>query len=311
MQNKIAEADIGVIVGRFQTHKLTPGQRALIEEVCNRHKKVIVFLGDKVGVKLSHKNPLDFFSRKAMIQQCFPQVTVLPIKDSPSDTVWSIRLDSRIEELAEGASVLLYGSRDSFIATYVGKYPTVELQSSVNISATEVRKFVAHEVCVSDDFRRGVIYAAFNKHPVSFQTVDMACIRPAGAGESGTHVVALGKKTTDPDGKWRFPGGFVSPTDLSLEAAASRELFEELGGIGVSPKPIYLGSTRVADWRYVGESDQILTAFFVFHYMHGRLSAGDDLVEAAWRPIDDKLIDILVPNHQTLGQMLLDYLNRS
>jgi len=38
-------SDVGIIVGRFQVHKLTEAHFKLIDTVLKRHKKVIIFLG--------------------------------------------------------------------------------------------------------------------------------------------------------------------------------------------------------------------------------------------------------------------------
>lgn len=70
----------GVLIGRFQVHTLHEGHRAIIDQVCANHKKVIIFLGVPV-ISNTKSNPLDFATRKAMIQQLYPNVVILPQKD--------------------------------------------------------------------------------------------------------------------------------------------------------------------------------------------------------------------------------------
>ncbi len=87
-----ATFDVGVVVGRFQVPDLHAAHRALIQTVCDQHDKVLVVLGVS-PLRATTQNPLDFEARKQMILAEFPHVTVLPVKDSASDHVWSRRLD--------------------------------------------------------------------------------------------------------------------------------------------------------------------------------------------------------------------------
>jgi len=45
MSNSEEHADVGVIVARFQTHELHPGQRKVLDTVRENHSKYVVFLG--------------------------------------------------------------------------------------------------------------------------------------------------------------------------------------------------------------------------------------------------------------------------
>lgn len=87
--NKVEiKTDVGVIVGRFMTHLLTEGHKDLIQTVLDRHERVIVFLGVS-PVKNTTKQPLDFRSRKYMLEQEYPKLEVFPIHDNRSDETWS------------------------------------------------------------------------------------------------------------------------------------------------------------------------------------------------------------------------------
>jgi hypothetical protein len=122
------EADVGVVIGRFQTHELTAGHIELLTEVEKRHPKVIVLLGLS-PLMVTTRNPLDFESRKQMIAEQFPDFTILYVKDIPgNDRAWSESLDQIVgDNLTPTQSAMLYGSRDSFVPSYVGRYPTREL----------------------------------------------------------------------------------------------------------------------------------------------------------------------------------------
>ena len=218
------EADIGVIVGRFQVHELHEGHRALIDSVRARHQKVAIFLGSTPGVLVTRNNPLDFMARRLMLQAAYPEIDVLSMKDQPCDKAWSEELDRRIEDVFEIGSVVLYGSRDGFAPAYTGKYPVVELEATQRISGTEIRRSLSNQVRESADFRHGIVYAAHNRHPTAYPTVDIAILRPSGSAESGAGAeLVLVRKRNDLPGQWRFPGGFFDPrVDRSLEGAAVR-----------------------------------------------------------------------------------------
>lgn len=289
------QADVGVIVARFQTPDLHEGHRNLIDYALARHDRVIILLGSTPGISVTRRNPLDYFTRELMIRQEYPQVTVVPLADEPTDSGWSATLDLKIREITD-KSVLLYGSRDSFVPYYCGQFQTIELEPSHNMSGTEARKQASKEVREEPLFRAGVTYAAFNRHPVSFQTVDIACIRE--------NMVLLARKGKDPKGQYRFPGGFVDPrTDTSLESAAAREFREECGAMEVAAWK-YLGSHQVEDWRYRNEVDKIMTALFRCGYIFGGPTAGDDVDSVSWFNLTELKPSDMVAAHRPLLEML-------
>lgn len=302
MQTALPKADVGVIVARFQVPELHKAHKNLIDHVLRRHKKVLVLLG-VAPVKITRNNPLDFMTRKSMIQHAYPELAILPLKDQASDAVWSKSVDAAIASIFDDQTAVLYGSRDSFIPHYQGRFQTVTLEAQHRISGTEIRLMASEEVRTSKDFRAGIIYAAFNKYPTSYQAVDAAIIEEKLIQVKERRIL-LGRKLGD-GGRWRLFGGFVRPEDASLEEAVKRETAEETSGIATGA-PKYLGSFRIQDWRYAEETDKILTALFILPYQFGAARAADDIDETKWFVLSDVKREDLVPGHQ----VLLDALRR-
>lgn len=312
MEARTPDGKVGVIIGRFQVPDLHDGHRDLIDTVVRKHKKILIFICSTPGVLVTRKNPLDFHTRKMMVQEIYPDAIILPLHDMPSDNDWSATVDGKIQEtFGDHATAVLYGSRDAFIPHYFGNYPTVELAESFDVSGTEIREACSDDVRQHSEFRRGVVYAAHNKYPATFPTVDIAVIDDVHHEMRISKRIALGRKKIDLPGKWRFPGGFVDPKrDGNLEGAAKRELAEEFGRSLNVDEVQYVGSHHVQDWRYRNEVDQIVTTLFVTKYLWGPLTVGDDLDEAKWFDLDGFDMNVLVDSHQPLMQMVLVHLEK-
>lgn len=158
-------SQVGVIIGRFQLPQLHTEHKKLIQYVLDRHKKVILFLG--VPLKLGTKrNPLDFTSRKYMVEEEFGnKLVILPLSDNPSDEEWSKQLDLKVREVFPQESVTLYGSKDSFIPYYHGEFKCESLVPDNYVSATDIREQCSKEILSSMGFRAGIIYAVYNYNP--------------------------------------------------------------------------------------------------------------------------------------------------
>lgn len=295
------EHDIGVIVGRFQVHELHKGHQSLIEQVLDNHKKTIIFLGVPRTIG-TPRNPLDFVSRKLMIEELYPQVSaILPITDQNSDTLWSKHIDEKITEVFPKGSVLLYGSRDSFVPHYCGKFDTHELEPTSYFSGTEIRKHIANDIKSSHLFRAGVIYGLYNTHPTVYSTVDVAIKMP-----SGKYLMA--KKPNEE--KYRFVGGFVDVDDASDIVACRREVGEEVG-INVDGYQ-FISSIQVDDWRYRSEPDRsIMTRFYHGSYIHGRVNPDDDISEAKEMDLDEMNESTIVAEHLPLVDELKLFVKRN
>jgi len=301
MTKDFSKYTVGVIVGRFQLHELHEAHVDLIETVVSRHNKVILFLGVSPLLGTTN-NPLDFTSRKMMIQEKYPEIVILALPDRRSDEAWSKNLDARVKEVFPLGKVLLYGGRDSFIPHYKGSFDTTELEQTIYISGTEIRKQISEEIKASPLWRAGAIHQAYNRYPISYQTVDIVAMT------SDSSRLLLAKKPNED--LYRFIGGFVDPTDPSLEAAARREFAEETGGSTEIGGLQYVGSFRIDDWRYASERDKIMTAFFVATYSFGHLSPSDDISELRWFDYDtfatkEFINTQIVEEHRPLANALI------
>jgi bifunctional NMN adenylyltransferase/nudix hydrolase len=300
---EIDNTEIGVLIGRFQVHELHEAHRALIDTVIGNHRKVIIFLGVS-PVMGTRRNPLDFATRKAMIDEGYGEKinAIIPIHDNRSDEAWSKEIDKRIKEVFHIGSVTLYGSRDSFIPHYKGIHKTVELESKTFISGTSIRKTVSQSILSKPEFRAGVIYGVHNAYPIVYSTVDVAII-------NDNDEILLARKPSDPVGLHRFVGGFVDIADFDDETACRREALEETNCI-VEPFE-YVCSATVPDWRYRKEQDRkIMTRLYKAKYVSGKIEPRDDISELSWFKISDLKVELIVPEHKTLVEKLISNLSK-
>ncbi len=290
MNATTANQDVGIIVGRFQFHELQPDHINQIQEILDKHNRVIIVLGNS-PVRNTFNNPLDFRPRAEMIKEKFPKMEVIYIKDVALNEEWSRTLDKLIHDhIKTTQTVLIYGSKDNFLNRYTGKFPTQELETKTFISDAEIRRGIINGYNPSKDFRAGMIAATAERFPTAFQCVDIAIVN-----ENGTEMLIARKPL---EKKWRFVGGFSDPNSESLEIDAKRETQEETG---VEVDNItYLGSTKIKDWRYAGERDCIKTALFVAKYIFGRPKGADDIAEVKWVKINEVQKKDFVDEHHVL-----------
>jgi len=295
--------EIGVAVARFQGKRLHEGHKQMLDLITSNHNKVIIFLGVP-KISNTRRNPLDFATRRLMIQKLYPNVVILPQHDQRSDEVWSRALDAQISTPFGDGKALLYGSRDSFIPHYEGKHTTTILTDIPNVSGTELRDKVASEILPNSSFRAGVIYANYARRPVTYSTVDVAIHNDKGQ-------FLLAKKPHEKH--WRFVGGFVDREDESDEQAVIREASEETNGCHIG-NIRYILSQKVDDWRYRREADGIMTRLFLTSYVFGNPKATDDLANGGdlqWHDISyfteaRRIENEIMPEHQSLMTQLIE-----
>lgn len=295
----ISKYSIACVIGRFQIHELHDAHRYIIDQVVNNHKKTIIFLGvpKVVGTK---KNPLDFDTRKRMVQAEYPNSVIMALPDMGDDNRWTSELDRRIREVYPIGEVLLYGGRDSFIPFYKkgkGQFDCKELDQYTYVSGTEVRKVVSETVKDSSDFRAGVIYNAYNQYPKVHPCVSIAIL-----DETNSKVLLCKKPQED---LWRFVGGFVHPDDASYERTAFRKVKQDVGPVEIDDLK-YIASANIPDWRYRGEEDKIISTLYKTKMIGGRIEPSDDLSELKLFNIKDINDDIIVREHKILLKLFLE-----
>ena len=289
--------EVGVVVARFQVAELHEGHKQLINTVLHYHKKVIIFLG--MSKKSSDKSsPLDFANRRAMIHEAYPNVIVLPQLDMRDDHKWSANLDAQISLPFGELSAVIYGSRDSFIPHYHGKYKVIEVLPKTPVNGTAERLAVSREVVPSVDFRKGIIYQTFTQRPVTYPTVDVVAYNDQGQ-------ILLAKKPNEV--LYRFIGGFVDRTDTNWEHAAKREFMEESGGCEIGDLK-YVASSKINDWRYAKSESGIMTTLFLGKFLWGNPTASDDIAVLEWEyPSNISSRDIMV-EHRELYTKLVEFM---
>lgn len=294
--------DVGIIVGRFQVDELHTGHIELIKNLVSKHDKALICVG-VTEVLGSKENPLDYPARSAMIRSAFPNVLTVPLKDHSSDETWSEHLDETIKAIFPVGRICVYGGRDSFIKHYKGRYDTYEFPNVNYRPGTEIRREIGKAVHNSPDFRKGVIYASQNVYPRTFITVDVAILRETqGKFEKTGYDILLGRKKGRKD--WRFPGGFLDQQE-TLEQCAIRESKEETG-LEIENVE-YICSSPIADWRYRGTSDSIMTSFFCGMAKPGLAKANDDLEEVEFFNLNHEVRHLEVtPEHRRLLELIIE-----
>ena len=117
-------------------------------------------------------------------------------------------------------------------------------------------------------------------------------------------VCELARKANET--KFRLPGGFVDPSDESYEDAALRELGEECGELTIT-NLMYLGSSRINDWRYLHSQDSVMTHLYICDLEEGEPEPDDDIAELRWVEVNRLTEDYFVPEHRVLWEMLTEW----
>ena len=285
---------LGVVIGRFQVPELHAGHRYLIEYVLARHERLLILVGYN-DVRCMPRNELPVGIRIVMLQQAYPQATVLPLPDSKiSNEHWSTAVDSTLSSVATG-EVVLYGSRDSFIPKYNGRFPTHEVPEVPDVSGTNIREALTPSSIQTPEQRYGWMAAVRSQYPVTDSVVDVAVVSP------DWEMVLMGRR--GPGAPLGFFGGFLDHTDLSDEAGARREQTEEVTGITTGPLE-YVGSFPVDDRRYRGSGYRMMSRFFAAEYLDGEPVGADDMPVVEWVAFTDATRALVKASHLPLYDML-------
>lgn len=301
LKTKEESAEVGVIVARFQVPELHEEHKTLIQRVLTTHPRVIVILGLAADAcKCTFNNPLDFPTRKSMIEQEFPGIEVLYIKDVGNNEIWSRDLDRIIHtQIGPSQKVVLYGGRDSFVPHYKGGFNAIELVPNRIISGQEIRRNVGIKCKNTKEFREGVIWAVENQWPSALPTVDVAII------DNNTKTVLLIRKSNKT--QYQFVGGFASPNAADYEEDAAREVQEETN---LECKDYtYIGSAKINDWRFRSEKNKIKTIFFAAEYVSGTPHVNDkieNIAELRWVPLNELKEEMFIEEHTVLFKLLTE-----
>jgi bifunctional NMN adenylyltransferase/nudix hydrolase len=284
-----------VLIGRFQVLELNDIHKKMISTLQQQHTTILIFVTSNPAP--SDRNPLDWIFRAQMFEEAYGETPgVYEMPDLPDDRIWSQELDRRILEQRPEGEVTLYGSETEFVSRYSGRYRTEVLEAS-ELDFPEETPMA--EISNMRDFRAGMLYATIRRFPTVFPTVDVAVFR------SDYREILLARKENET--KSRFPGGFADPSDDSFEIAAIRELMEECGELEVG-NLIYLGSSRIDDWRYRDSMDSIITHLYACTLEEGEPEANDDISELRWFDVKRLHEDMFVSEHRPLYHILKEYL---
>lgn len=311
------ENSYGVVIGRFQPFH--EGHKWLMTEVLSRHQRLMVIVGEP-PVPFSSRSPLPTTLVQDIIctemAEFYPRMDMNSVLDQPTHELWSHTVDRQIESTIGSKKAVLYGSRDSFIQHYKGKYKTEELSFSNPFnrllttthsfeSSTQIRlrKSITFPN-LSTSLEDALIWAAERQYPAVISTVDIA-VFIKGTGPLYEHSIALIRKANET--KWRLPGGFADVNSDSFAMDAVREFREECGDveIGGAVALRHVGSYNIDDWRYRSEKNKIRTTLFCGQYVFGNIQAGDDAAEARWFNISS--IPQIMPNHELLVQEAIKF----
>ena len=138
--------------------------------------------------------------------------------------------------------------------------------------------------------------------PLVISTVDMVILDKI----HNPRQILLGQKKHDPNGIWRFAGGFTDKGSFDDESDAIREIKEETG---LDVKVItYIGGCPIDDKRYRDTPHQVRTRVHITEAdpFSPDLKAGDDLETVRWFDLEVfNIYDILIPEHKIVFDMLV------
>jgi len=305
---------VGVVLGRFQLHELHAGHIALLDYVASNYKRMLILVGVRPAEQ-SDTNPLNFETRKLMLQEAYPKATILPVVDSRSDDVWSQNVDRTIQSAyTYEVKARFHVGRDSFAPHYSGKYPVEQHQFGlVDFGASDVRRGIKNEVLDTPAARLGAINAIMNLPHRLTVMVDMVMYRKH---EPTPHdyEILVGRKAGE--SQWRLPGGHVDAKE-SFREAASREMYEETGMLLTDGAKgwEFVDDFDVPDWR-VRDTDRISyrSVLMVGPYSWGEAVGSDDLPEVKWvwasTLKNSGLQSVIVEEHRHLFEAAMAYIER-
>jgi bifunctional NMN adenylyltransferase/nudix hydrolase len=307
MKNKLA-----VIVGRFQSESVCNAMDEFIRKLANDNDKVLILLGLSTIVA-TKENRYDFETRKLMLGNTysnvrFSNIEIGYVKDARDNEAWSANLDEQVDRFIKKhqgngeTDTTIYGGEHTMVRDYNGIFDVKPLPNEIYVNVEADGNQVPSIVKATIEFRKGVSWTVNNQYPHAYPTVDVAIL-------DGTRLLMARKPNED---KYRFIGGFVDPTDESMEESAIREVKEE-SDIDIE-HPIYVCSQLQKDWRYIRERDKIMTTLFFVEFKGGIPKPQDDIQELRFFELADfetQPIDtMIVPEHIELFNKLIKFIDK-
>lgn len=290
-----SQKPIGVIRGRFQVPKLHKGHIFLFEYAFARHDDVLAVLSDPYISNSA--DALSIVMQMQMIQSAFPgrKIHFAQSGRIPSSRLMRSRaLDEVIERAFPGRDAIIYGSRESIVHSYVGRFATHETETIYGGSGTQIRNAI--EIVDSEDFRKGVIYSAVHRRGVGYPAADVVVTRL----DQGK-ILLIGWE--EEGGKLRFPGSFHQQgLDASIEATALRCIAKEVPGIRIID-PRLVASHVIDDYRHKRSQDGTLSTLVSATYVGGEASVGSGIDSVHWIPYTE-VLPLLVDAHKPLGEIM-------
>jgi bifunctional NMN adenylyltransferase/nudix hydrolase len=306
MYNQSMQKTYVVVLAYFQNINLTQTDKDYLYSLKPENGEMLAILDVKRGA-CTAEQPLRPNQRQDILRghkRLFNAGVAehVHIKDNER---WSLILDETIERnMPKGTMHIVLYAAKSLAQKYCGKYTVEEMEDIPGL--TDVSAPVTVKPHTSNDFRQGIMYAEQRSFPMVYSTVDIALVDPT------ITYVLLGRKKDEK--LWRFPGGFVDPTDASKEAAWCRELSEEVpSGVESYVSDIeYVCSNIVPDCRYPGR-DKIMTTMFaaVVTFNVNELKAGDDLAEVQLFKISDDLFQTMTDDHHPALKSFLEWSSKT
>jgi nicotinamide-nucleotide adenylyltransferase len=124
-----------VFLGRFQPFH--DGHNGVVEKYSEEFDEFVIVVGS-AGKSGERDNPLSFEQRKKVIQNCYPDIEVLPLEDHESDEIW-------LQDLKELTDADVVISQNDYVKQLIKESEMFELveqklESPKIYSGTEVRR---------------------------------------------------------------------------------------------------------------------------------------------------------------------------
>ena len=288
---------VSVVIARFQVPRLHAGHRALLDLAIRKGDETVLLLGCSDTDGRTPENPLLFRQREAIVQREYPDLRCMPLPNQKDNRDWSKIVDMIVFSAFPGSVATIYvGENSDVLKCYVTKRCAIDAISLIgHHSGTKIRESI--EMQTSGAFLEGQCFALNYQYPRVFPCVDVAVMR-------GTEVLLIQRADT---GAWCLPGGFVDPTDPTLESAAKRELYEETK-LSVEGDVEYVSSRKIHDWRYRGR-DQIISTLFQAPLTFGTPTTTKECSGYKWFDLrDTALSGVDLAHGQFIGDLRKAYL---